>query len=79
MTHSIKQNSGWGVPPNLEDDNASTNISMNDNNELSEGVSDEGQAKKNLGTKRKINFQEKALRLEKRKIKVMEERLMKMS
>ena len=52
---------------------------MNDNNELSEGVSDEGQAKKNLGTKRKINFQEKALRLEKRKIKVMEERLMKMS
>jgi hypothetical protein len=27
--------------------------------------------KKNLGTKRKINFQEKALHLEKRKIKLM--------
>ena len=34
-------------------------------------------AKKNLGTKIKINFQEEALHLEKRKIKLTEERLMK--
>jgi len=36
-------------------------------------------AKKNLGTKRKINFQEEALHLKKRKIKHMEERPMKES
>ena len=67
-----------GVHPNLEDDNASTNVSINDNcnDEFGEGVSDERQAKKNLGTKTKINFQEETLHLEKIKIKVMEERLM---
>ena len=70
-----------GSTLNLEDDNASTNVSINDNDneELSEGVSDEGKVKKNLGTKRKINFQEEALHLKKRKIKLMEERLMKNS
>jgi hypothetical protein len=43
-----------GVPPNLEDGNASTNVSINDNDndEFSEGASDEHQVKKNLGTKR---------------------------
>jgi hypothetical protein len=52
--------------------NAATNVSVNDNDndEFSEGVSDEHQAKENLKTKRKINFQEVALHLE------MEERLM---
>ena len=40
-------------------------------------VSDEREVKKNLGTKRKINFQEETSHLEKRKIKLMEERLMK--
>jgi hypothetical protein len=69
-----------GITPNLKDDNASTDVSINDNDsdEFSEGVYNERQAKKNLGTKRKINFQE-ALHLEKRKIKLMEERLMKKS
>ena len=64
---------------NLEDSNASTDVSINnnDNDEFSEGVSDERQVKKNLGTKRKINFQEEALCLETRKIKLAEERLMK--
>ena len=73
--------SALGSTPNLEDDNASTNVSINDNDsdEFSEGVSDERQPKKNLGTKRKINFQEEALHLEKRKVKLMEERLMKKS
>jgi len=67
-----------GITLNLEDDNASTNVSINDNDndEFSEGVYDECQAKKNLGTKRKIKFQKEALYLEK-KIKLMEERLMK--
>jgi hypothetical protein len=49
----------------------------NDNDEFSEEVSDERQAKERLGTKRTINFEEEALHLEKRKIKLMEERLMK--
>ena len=73
------RNQPLGVPTNLEDDNASTLVSMNDNDndEFSRGVSDECHTKKNLRTKRKINFQEEALQLEKRKIKVMEERLMK--
>jgi hypothetical protein len=50
------EKSALGSTPNLEDDNASTNVSINDNNndEFSEGVSDEGQVKKNLGTRRKI-------------------------
>ena len=43
------------------------------------GVADERQAKKYLGTKRKISVQEEALHLEKRKIKRMEERLKKKS
>ena len=66
---------------NLEDGNASINVSINDNDsdELIEGVSDELQVKKNLGTKSKINFEKEALHLEKRKIKLMEERLMKKS
>ena len=69
-----------GLPPNLEDDNASTNVSINDDSdEFSERVSDERQAKKNLGTERRINFQEETLRLEKSKIKLMGERLMKKS
>ena len=43
--------------PNLEDGNASTNVSINDNDndESSERVPDEHQVKKNLGAKRKIN------------------------
>ena len=70
-----------GVPPNLEDVKPSTNVSINDNdnNDFSEGVSDERQAKKNIGTRRKINFQEDALHLEKRKNRLMEERLMEKS
>jgi len=51
-----------GSTPNFEDDNASTNISINDDNgEFSDGVPDEHQSKKNLGTKRKIIFQEEVL------------------
>ena len=68
-----------GITRNFEDSNASINVSINDsdNDEFSEGVSNERQVKKNLGTKRKINVQEEALHLENRKIKLMEERLMK--
>ena len=70
-----------GSTRNLEDGNASTNVSINDkhSDEFSEGVSHEHQVKKNLGTKRKINFQEEPLHLQKRKIKLMEERLTKKS
>jgi hypothetical protein len=70
-----------GSTRNFEDSNASTNISINDseNDEFSEGVSDERQVKKNLGTKRKIYLQEEALHLEKRKIKLMEEKILKKS
>ena len=59
--------------------NASTNVSINDNenDEFSEGVSEERQVKENLGTKKQIKYQKEALHLEKRKIKLMEERLMK--
>ena len=69
-----------GVPPNLQDDDASTAVAMNDNDNDEfgeEGVSDKRQAKKNTGTKRERNFKEEALHLEKRKIKLVEERLMK--
>ena len=70
-----------GSTRNLEDGIASTKVSINDNDngsdEFSEGVSEERQVKKNLGTIRKINVQEEALRLQKRKINLMEERLMK--
>jgi hypothetical protein len=68
-----------GITSNLEGDNASTNVSINGNDidEFSEGVYNERQANKNLGIKRKIDFQ--GLHLEKRKIKLMEERLMKKS
>jgi len=70
-----------GSTRNLEDGIASTKVSINDNDngsdEFSEGVSEERQVKKNLGTRRKINVQEEALRLQKRKINLMEERLMK--
>jgi len=75
---AAEESAFWSTP-NLEDDNASSNISTNDNEygEFVKGISDEQQAKKNLGTNRKINFQEEALHLEKKKIKLMEERLMK--
>ena len=69
-----------GVPPNLQDDDASTAVAMNDNDNDEfgeEGVSDKRQAKKNTGTKRERNFKEEALHLEKRKIKLVEERMMK--
>ena len=66
-THTIKctENSVLGSTPILEDDNASTNVSISayDNDEFSEGFSDESQVKKNLGTRRKIKFQEEALHL----------------
>jgi len=77
----VAEESVLGSTRNLEDGNASTNVSINDNDndEFVEGVFDERQVKKNLGTKRKINFQEEALHLEKRKIKRTEERLMKKS
>ena len=43
-----------GMPSSLEDDNASTNVSINDDSDdFSKGVSDVGQAKKNLGIKKK--------------------------
>jgi hypothetical protein len=50
--------SDLGSIPNLGDDNTSTNISINDNDndEFSEEVSDERQAKKNLGTRRSFAF-----------------------
>ena len=75
------EESALGSTPYHGDDNASTDVSINDNDsdEFSEGVSGERQAKKNLGTKRKTNFQEEALRLEKRRMNLMEERLMKKS
>ena len=70
-----------GSSRNFDDGNSSTNVPINDSDsdEFSEGVSDERQVKKNLGTKRKINFQEETLHLEKRKIKLTEDRLMKKS
>ena len=78
---SEAEESVLGSTRNFEDGNASTNFSVNDSDsdEFSEGVSDERQVKENLGTKRKLNFQEEALHLEKRKIKLTEERLMKKS
>jgi hypothetical protein len=68
-----------GSTRNFEDGNAATNVLINDNDndEFSQGVSVERQVQKNLGTKRKLNFQEEASHLETRKIKLMEERLMK--
>jgi hypothetical protein len=77
----VAEESALGSIPKLEDDNTSTHVSINDNDsdEFIEGVSDEHQPKKNLGTKRKINSQAEALHLEKRKIKLMEEMLMKNS
>jgi hypothetical protein len=67
--------------PNLKDGNASTNVLINDNgnDKFSEGISYVRQIKKNLGTKRDINFQDEAFHLEKMKIKLMEERLIKKS
>jgi len=58
-----------GSTRNLEGGNASTDVSINDNDsdEFSEGVSDERQIKKNLGTKRQIKYQAENLHLEKRK------------
>ena len=70
-----------GSTRNLEDGYASTNVSINHkySDTFSEGVSDERQVKKNLGTKRKINFQSDPLQLQKRTIKLIEERPMKRS
>jgi len=67
--------------PCIKDGNALTNVSINDNDndEFSEGVFDERQVTKNLGTKRKISFQEKDLHLEEIRIKLVEERLVKNS
>ena len=47
------EESALGSNRNLEDGNASTNVSSNDsdNDEFSHGISDERQVKKNLGTK----------------------------
>jgi len=47
------EESAFGNTPNLEDDNASTNVSIDDNDsdEFVEEVSHEQQAKKNRGTK----------------------------
>jgi len=75
------EESALGTTPNPEDDNASTNVSIkdNDSDEFSEGVADERQPKKNLGTKRKINVEEEALHVRKRKVKLMEDRPMKKS
>jgi len=75
------EKSVFGSAPNVEDGNVSTNVPINDsdNDEFSEGVSDEHQVKKNLGRKRKINFQEEDLHLETRKVKLMEETLTKKS
>jgi hypothetical protein len=75
------KNQPLGVPPNLEDGNASANVSIddNDNGEFIEGVSEERQAKKKSREKRKRIFEEGVLHLKKRKIKLMEERLMKKS
>jgi hypothetical protein len=69
-----------GSTPNFDDENTSTNASINDteNDEFSESVTEYCRPKKNLGTKRKMNFQE-ALNLEKKKIQIMEERLRKKS
>ena len=68
-----------GVLPSFEDEKISINASINDieNDIFTESVSEERRPKKNLGTKRKMNFQEEALELEKNKIKIMEERLRK--
>jgi hypothetical protein len=71
--------SALGSAPNVAGGNvsASVAINVNDDDELSEGVSDGRQVKKNIGTRRKINFKEEALHSVKRKIKLMEKRLMK--
>jgi hypothetical protein len=63
----VAEDSALGSTPNLEDDSASTNVSINDNDndEFSEGGSDGSQVKKNLETRTKINFQEEALHLQK--------------
>jgi hypothetical protein len=65
-----------GSSPSFDDKSASTNDSINDieNNEFSESVSEESRPTKNLGTKRKMNIQEEALDLEKKKVRIMEER-----
>ena len=75
------EESALGSTQNFEQSIALTNVSINDNNndEFSEGGSNERQVKKNVGTKRQINFREEALHLEKRKMKLMEERMMKKS
>jgi len=65
-----------GSTQNLGEGNAKTYVSIDDNGNdgFSEGVSDVRQVKKNRGTKRKIKFQEEALHLETRKMRLMEER-----
>jgi hypothetical protein len=74
------EESPLGSIPNLEHGNASTYVSINNENDgFSEGFPMNPKQTKNLGTKRKMNSQEEALHLDKRKIKLMEERLMKKS
>ena len=82
-THIIKYTSGWGFSPWEYARSwrwySFHNVSINDNgiDEFSEGVSNERQVKRNLGTRRKVNFQDEALHLQNMKIKLMEERLIK--
>ena len=62
MYQRLRNQPVLGSTRNFEDGNASTNVPINDsdNDEFSEGVSDERRVKKNLGTERKINFQEES-------------------
>jgi hypothetical protein len=70
-----------GSSASFDGQNTSTNASINgtENDEFSESVSKECRPKKYLGTKIKMNFQEEALDLGKKKIRIMEERLRKKS
>jgi len=74
----VAEESALGSTPKLEDDNTSTNVSINDNDigEFSEGISGEHQPKRDIGTKRGISSQAEALHLERGRIKLMEESLM---
>ena len=60
------RNQPLGVPSNLEDGNASANVSFNDNDndEFIEGVSDEPQAKKKSRDKKKEKFSRRSFTFE---------------
>jgi hypothetical protein len=60
------RNQPLGVTPNLEDGNASANVSINDNDidELIEGVSDERQANKKSRDKKKEKFSRRSFTFE---------------